>query len=524
VLLGVVGGGTSAGEETTRSTSITTTISTETQISKVVTATPVLVAAIAAEIQAVAGSTIHNTAGALPIQTARRQTNTVVQLEEILRLVASGSSSQAQATARLGAQGTGAQTVPEVRIAVVVIAQVRAPWIQERAEVAIALEIEVCRRVRVVDRGAAPLVAPRVGGAAHAPAVRGAPLVWAALAAAGRVAVAAGGEEGSRSMNQENHMKSQTVVVGWNTLRASLLVALFGAVAAFGQVSSLPQQTTQKTFATPRQAADALIQAAEGYDLSSLTEILGPESEVILASEDPVRDKNNAAEFATKARQKNEVTVNPKNPKLATLLVGDDDWPLPIPLVQKGGKWLFDTKAGRQEILFRRIGSNELDAIQVCRGYVDAQHEYALEKHDNAKVNQYAQRVISTPGKHDGLVWRNADGSLGGPVAEGIAKALEQGYTEKSQPYHGYYFKILKGQGPAAPLGEMDFVVEGAMIGGFALAAAPAEYRVTGVQTFVVSHDGIVFQKDQGPDTLKIFSSMELYNPDKTWRATKDNW
>jgi hypothetical protein len=175
-------------------------------------------------------------------------------------------------------------------------------------------------------------------------------------------------------------------------------------------------------------------------------------------------------------------------------------------------------------MLYRRIGSNELDAIEICRGYVDAQLEYAMEKHDGSEVNQYAQRVISTPGKHDGLVWRNDDGTLGGPIAEGIAKALQQGYTDKSQPYHGYYFKILKGQGPAAPLGEMNFVVGGAMIGGFALAAAPAEYRVTGVQTFIVSYQGIVYQKDLGPDTLKIFRAMDLYNPDKTWHPTEDKW
>jgi len=320
-------------------------------------------------------------------------------------------------------------------------------------------------------------------------------------------------------------MNSSNAVVGWNKLLASLLVALLGAVAAFAQASSgAPQAEAQKAFATPKQAVDALIQAAASYDVSSLEQILGPGSENIVSSEDPVQDKNNAAEFAAKARQKNEVTVDAKNPKLATLSVGDDDWPLPIPLVQKAGKWQFDTQAGQTEILRRRIGSNELDAIQICRGYVDAQREYAMAKHDNAEVNQYAQRVISSPGKHDGLVWREPDGSLGGPVAEGIAKALEQGYTDKSQPYHGYYFKVLKGQGPAAPLGQIDFVVEGAMIGGFALAAAPAEYRVTGVQTFIVSHDGTVYQKDLGPDTLKQFREMELYNPDKTWRPTKDSW
>jgi hypothetical protein len=243
-----------------------------------------------------------------------------------------------------------------------------------------------------------------------------------------------------------------------------------------------------------------------------------------VSSGDRVQDKRNAVAFAAKAREKNEVVIDPKNSKRAILSVGNDDWPLPVPLVNKAGKWVFDTKAGREEVLFRRIGANELDAIAICRGYVDAQEAYALEKHDNAEVNQYAQRVISTPGKHDGLVWRNPDGTLGGPVAEGIAKALEQGYTNKREPYHGYYFKILKGQGPNAPLGQIDFVVNGAMIGGFALVAAPADYRVTGVKTFLVSYEGVVYQKDLGPETLKIFKDMELYNPDKTWSRTDDNW
>jgi hypothetical protein len=285
-----------------------------------------------------------------------------------------------------------------------------------------------------------------------------------------------------------------------------------------------PQQPTQKTFKTPQEAADAFIQATASFDVPALTQILGPHGEHLVASEDQVQDKSIATQFAAKAQQKNSVVIDPKNPGRATLVVGNDNWPMPIPIVKRNGVWLFDTKAGRQEVLYRRIGSNELDAIEICRGYVDAQHEYALEKHDGAEVNQYAQRVISTPGKHDGLVWRNPDGTLGGPIAENIADALQQGYTDKSKPYHGYFFKILKGQGPAAPLGRMDFVVEGAMIGGFALAAAPAQYRVTGVQTFIVSYDGVVYQKDLGPDTLKIFQSMELYNPDKTWQPTEDNW
>ena len=282
-------------------------------------------------------------------------------------------------------------------------------------------------------------------------------------------------------------------------------------------------QPTGKEFDTPKQAADALAQAAESFDTATLTAILGPDSQDIIASEDPVQDKNRAAEFATKAKEKMSVDTNKKNPNEAIILVGNDNFPLPIPLVKQKGKWFFNTKVGREEILNRRVGANELNAIQICRGFVEAQHEYALEKHDGSKGNQYAQRVISSPGKHDGLAWQNADGTWGGPVGEDVAKALEQGYSERTQPYHGYYFKVLKGQGPDAPMGEMDFVVGGAMIGGFALAAAPAEYRVTGAQTFIVGPDGVVYEKDLGPDTLKTFQSMDKYNPDKTWKVTEDD-
>jgi hypothetical protein len=280
----------------------------------------------------------------------------------------------------------------------------------------------------------------------------------------------------------------------------------------------------QKTFATAQEAADAFLEATKTFDTAALTAMLGPAGESLVSSEDPVRDKSVAAEFYAKAQEKKSVVIDPKKPNRAVLQVGNDDWPLPIPIVNRNGKWVFDTKAGAQEMLYRRIGSNELDAIEICRGYVDAQHEYALQKHDGAEVNQYAQKIISTPGKQDGLAWRNPDGTLGGPIAEAIADALQQGYTDKGKPYHGYFFKILKGQGSAAPLGKMDFVVRGAMIGGFALVAAPAEYRVTGVKTFIVGYDGVVYQKDLGPNTLQTFKDMELYNPDKTWQVTNDNW
>jgi hypothetical protein len=235
-----------------------------------------------------------------------------------------------------------------------------------------------------------------------------------------------------------------------------------------------------------------------------------------------VQDKNSRAAFAALAQEKMQVVIDPHNPNRAILSVGNEDWPTPVPIVKQGGKWHFDSKAGRTEILDRRIGANELTAITICRGYVDAQNEYAQQIHDDSGVNQYAQQIISTPGKQDGLAWQNPDGTWGGPVGEAAAKALAEGYVDKHQPFHGYYFKVLKGQGPAARLGQINYVIEGAMIGGFALVAVPAEYGVTGVMTFMVSYDGVVYQKDLGPNSLSIVEKMELYNPDKTWHVTDD--
>jgi hypothetical protein len=281
---------------------------------------------------------------------------------------------------------------------------------------------------------------------------------------------------------------------------------------------------TQKQFDDPKKAVDALVQAAETFDVNALKEILGPDCDDVISSDDPVIDKQRAVAFASKAKEKNSVVPFEDNANRAAITVGNDEDPLPIPLVKNKGKWSFDSKLGREEILNRRIGANELDAITICRGFVEAQHDYAQEKHDDSKVNQYAQRIISTPGKQDGLAWKNADGSWGGPVGEEIAKAIEQGYSKRDQPFHGYFFKVLKGQGPAASMGKMDFVINGTMIGGFALVAAPAQQRVTGVKTFMVGPDGVVYEKDLGPDTLKTFETMDLYNPDKSWKATEDEW
>ncbi len=253
-----------------------------------------------------------------------------------------------------------------------------------------------------------------------------------------------------------------------------------------------------------------------------MTEILGSDGLDLVVTADSVQDRNtSAAAFAAQARQQTRVVRDPKK-KTATLIVGPEDWPLPIPIVQMSGQWRFDTKAGRQEILYRRIGRNELDAIEVCRGYVEAQREYAYYKHDGATMNQYAQRIISTPGKQDGLAWRDADGTWQGPVGEGIAQAIAEGYTVGTSPTTGTTSRCLKGQGPAAPMGQMDFVVKGAMIGGFALVAAPAEYAVTGVKTFIVSHDGVVYQKDLGTQTLERFKTMARYNPDATWELVEE--
>jgi Protein of unknown function (DUF2950) len=284
-----------------------------------------------------------------------------------------------------------------------------------------------------------------------------------------------------------------------------------------------PAAVTAKLFDTPREASDALIKAAADFDVDALEEIFGPDGDDIVLSGEYPQDRERALNFAAEAREKESVSVDPKRGNRAFLLVGNEDWPFPVPIVKAGEKWYFDAKAGRQELLNRRIGSNELDAIDICEGYVDAQYEYAMQVRQGYDVPQYAQRIISTPGKQDGLAWQNSDGSWEGPVGEKIAHALSQGYSSNAEPYHGYFFKILRGQGPAAPLGEMDYVVKGVMIGGFALLAAPAEYGETGVKTFMVSNDGVVYEKDFGPATLSEFIKMERFNPDKSWTPVKDN-
>jgi Protein of unknown function (DUF2950) len=367
---------------------------------------------------------------------------------------------------------------------------------------------------------------------ARVPTAAAAPPAWdpegeGSEAEVGVVAVAGADERrllrrvvGSSEMKRMHRNPNLRFLWGAVVIACALfLSALVLAAARQSATKAAPASTgmSAKMFNTPQQAADELIEAAEKFDVHALEEIFGSAGDDIVLSGEYPQDRQRATDFAAEAREKKNVSVDPKKGNRAFLLVGNEDWPFPVPLVKLGDKWYFDAKAGRQELLYRRIGANELDAIAICYGYVEAQHEYAFQKREGYDVNQYAQRIISTPGKQDGLAWQNPDGSWGGPIGEKIARAIEQGYSPGAEPYHGYFFKILKGQGPAAPLGQMDYVVKGVMIGGFALVAAPAEYGETGVKTFIVSHDGVVYEKDPGPKTLDEFQKMERFNPDKSW-------
>lgn len=274
----------------------------------------------------------------------------------------------------------------------------------------------------------------------------------------------------------------------------------------------------QQAFKTPDEAASALVGAAKADDMKALVTVLGPDGEDILSSGDEVADAATRQKFVAAYDAKHQITMEGDNK--AVLVVGQDDFPLPIPLVRKNGLWRFDSAAGREEILYRRIGENELDAIQASLAYVDAQNEYAEKDRTGAGANTYAQRIVSQPGKKDGLYWPTSQGEEESPLGELVAQAATQGYRvgEGRAPFHGYYFKVLTKQGPAAEGGELDYIVRGKMIGGFGLVAYPAEYRNSGVMTFIVNHAGTVYQKDLGPRTAQIAERMTAFNPDRTWK------
>ncbi len=273
----------------------------------------------------------------------------------------------------------------------------------------------------------------------------------------------------------------------------------------------------QQVFKSPDDAAAALYAAAKTDSNTAALAVFGPDGEDIVSSGDEVSDAGYRAKFIAAYDAKHHVDAD--GDKKATLIIGDKDFPFPVPIVHAAKGWSFDTEAGREEILARRIGHNELDTIQTCLAYVDAQNDYAQVMHKTAGKAFYAQRFLSTEGKKDGLYWPTQPGEDPSPLGNLVGEATSQGYKPGAgrEPYHGYYYKILTEQGPAAPGGEYDYIVKGKMIGGFALVAYPATYRNSGVMTFMVSHDGTVFQKDLGPSTAKLAGKITSFNPDKTW-------
>jgi hypothetical protein len=303
----------------------------------------------------------------------------------------------------------------------------------------------------------------------------------------------------------------------WCRCLTMLLVLWLLSMGAVGV--AMGAAAGQKSFPTPEEGVRALIEAAQKNDTSTLLEILGPEAKSFVNTGDPVSDRENRERFV-KSYEEAHMLV-PSGDTKVVLQIGHDEWPFPIPLIKHSAGWRFDTQEGKAEIRNRRIGRNELDVIQVCLAYVDAQREYYTRNPMNSTLLQYASKFLSTKGKRDGLYWEAPDNEPPSPLGPLVAKARREGYKRaagKPVPYHGYYYKMLTGQGPDAPDGAYDYVVRGKMIGGFALVAYPAQYGSSGIMTFIVNHDGIVYEKDLGPKTAAMAQSMTKFNPDKTWK------
>jgi len=280
----------------------------------------------------------------------------------------------------------------------------------------------------------------------------------------------------------------------------------------------------QKSFSTAEAAAQALVQAAQNDDTATLLLLFGPKEKEIVASGDPVRDRSRRAAFVERARQSLKVQPVSADRDRAFILVGEDEFPFPIPIVKSGGRWRFDTQEGKHELLARRIGSNELDAIDFCHRFVDAEYQFAAEDHDGSGVRQYAQRFISSPGKKDGLYWPAPEGSSVSPIADLVTEAAEEGYDTsgvKPVPYHGYVFRFLTGQGANAQGGANEYMVHGLMIGGFGLIAWPVEYGTSGIKTFLVNQSGDVFEKDLGRGTPARVLAITTFDPDPTWKVVQ---
>jgi hypothetical protein len=280
--------------------------------------------------------------------------------------------------------------------------------------------------------------------------------------------------------------------------------------------------TEQMSFPTAEQAVQVLVGALKINDTQKLESILGPGSEELISSGDDVMDAQTRQKFIDAYEEYNKLVGVDDSRQV--LHLGKNDWPFPIPLVKKESAWFFDTQAGKEELLNRRIGRDELNTIQTSLAYVDAQREYALKDPDGDGVKEYAQQFASDPGTKNGLYWQSEEGEEPSPLGDLVANATEEGYSRKGSgertSYHGYYFRILKSQGPKASGGAYDYVVNGKMIGGFGLVAYPAEYGLSGVMTFVVNQDGVVYQKDLGPDTDTLATEMIAFDPDETWQKS----
>ena len=303
------------------------------------------------------------------------------------------------------------------------------------------------------------------------------------------------------------------------------IFSLFGKLVCWTAVTvvlvSASAASAQQSFKSPEDAAEALVSATKDNWPKGVVNVLGPDAAEIVSSGDKTADGAMRQKFLSAYDAKHE--VKKEGDDKAVMIVGAEDFPFPIPLARKGAAWRFDTAAGRLEILYRRIGRNEFNAIQACLAYVDAQNEYASKDRTGIGSATYAQHIVSRPGKKDGLYWPAAPGEEESPLGELVAHATTEGYAVGGgrTPFHGYYFKILTRQGPMAAGGEVDYVVRGKMIGGFALVAYPAEYGNSGVMTFVVNYVGTVFQKDLGDRTARIAERMTSFNPDQTWKKVE---
>ncbi len=298
----------------------------------------------------------------------------------------------------------------------------------------------------------------------------------------------------------------------------SLIGKLACWTAATVIFASVSVASAQQSFKSPEDAVGALVSATRDNWPKGVVDVLGRDGLDIVSSGDKVADETMRQKFLAAYEARHQVTK--EGDDKAVMIIGTEDFPFPIPLTRKGAAWQFDTAAGRLEILYRRIGRNELSAIQASLAYVDAQNEYAEKDRTGAGAATYAQRIVSRPGKKDGLYWPAAEGDDASPLGELVAHATTEGYAIGGDriPFHGYYFKILTSQGPMAAGGAVDYVVRGKMIGGFALVAYPAEYGNSGVMTFIVNYNGTVFQKDLGERTAKLAERMTSFNPDQTWK------